>query len=187
MAERLHALTALGHTAPERIEIGPYRIVERFDVALASVATRKGREADMATAATGARVPLPDPARWAAGDPYSAFWVAPQMWFIEAPLATHDDIVAHLKPAFGDAASISEQTDAWVRLDLSGHGLPTLMERLCNVDLAQVPDGYATRTVIEHLGCYLIRKSAEELVLYGARSSAGSLLHALETAARSVL
>lgn len=187
MAEPLQALSALGHTTPETIEIGPWRIVERCNVALASIATRRGREADVATAARTARVPLPDPARWAPGQPFSAFWVAPQMWLVEAPFATHEDIVAQLKPLFGDAASISEQTDAWLRLDLSGQGLPALMERLCTVDLAQVPDGCATRTVIEHLGCYLIRKGAGEITLYGARSSARSLLHALETAARSVL
>ena len=187
MAEPLHALTALGHAAPETVEIGACRIVERCDVALASFAIRKGREADVAKAAKAAGVPLPDPARWEAGEPFSALWVGPQTWLVEAPFATHQDIVAHLKPAFGDAASISEQTDAWVRLDLAGAGLAALMERLSNVDLAQVPDGYATRTVIEHLGCYLIRKGAGEITLYGARSSARSLLHAIETAARSVL
>ena len=187
MVDLLHSLTALGHAAPETVEIGPYRIVERSDVALASVATRKGRAADVATAAKALSVPLPDPARWVDGTPFAGFWVAPEMWFVEAPFASHEDIVAHLKPAFGDAASVTEQTDAWVRFDLSGAGLPALLERLSNVDLAHVPDGYATRTVIEHLGCYLIKRNAGEVTLYGARSSAGSLLHALETAARSVL
>jgi sarcosine oxidase subunit gamma len=43
--------------------------------------------------------------------------------------------------------------------------------------------GSATRTVIEHLGCYLIRRSAGEATLYGPRSSARSLLHALDVAA----
>lgn len=187
MVEPLHSLTALGHPAPETVEIGPYRIVERCDVALASVATRKGRAADVFAAAKSLKLPLPDPARWADGVPYAAFWVAPEMWFVEAPFASHEDIVAHLKPAFGDAASMTEQTDAWVRFDLSGAGLPSLLERLSNVDLMHVPDGHATRTVIEHLGCYLIKHGQDKVTLYGARSSARSLLHALETAARSLL
>ncbi len=187
MVEALHTLTALGHKTPQLVEIGPYRIVERFDVALASIATRKGREADVAKAAVAAKIPLPDPARWVGAEPWSAFWVAPAMWFVEAPFATHEDILSHLKHAFGDAASISEQTDAWVRYDLSGQALPTLLERLSNVDLVQVPDGFATRTLIEHLGCYLIKKSGTEISLYGGRSSAINLLHALEIAARSVL
>jgi sarcosine oxidase, subunit gamma len=187
VAEHLHALTALGHSAPETAEIGPYRMVERVDVALASLACRRGREADVAAAARAAGVPLPDPARWVAGEPYAAFWVAPGMWFVEAPFASHEDIVAHLKPAFGDAASVTEQTDAWVRFDVSGAGLPALMERLSNVDLDRAPDGFATRTVIEHLGCYLIRRGADEITLYGPRSAAHSLLHALKVAATSVI
>ena len=184
MADTLHALTALGHEAPQTHQIGPYRIAERFDVALASLACRRGRGADVAKAAG---VPLPDPARYAAGSPYSAFWVAPEMWFIEAPFATHEDIVAAVKPAFGDAASVTEQTDAWVRFDLSAADLGPLMERLCNVDFARAPDGFATRTVIEHIGCYLIRHGAGEVTLYGARSSAKSLLHCLEVTAASVV
>lgn len=187
MADTLHALTALGHDAPQTHQVGPYRIVERFDVALASVAIRKGRAADVAAAAKAAGVPLPEAARYAAGSPYSAFWVAPEMWFVEAPFDSHEDIVAAVKPVFGDAASVTEQTDAWVRFDLSAPDLGPLMARLCNVDFGKAPDGFATRTVIEHIGCYLIRHGVGEVTLYGARSSAKSLLHCLEVTAASVL
>ncbi len=137
----------------------------------------------MRAAAGTAGVPLPDPARAQPGDPFGAFWVAPGMWFVEAPFATHEDIVAALKPAFGTCASITEQTDAWVRFDLGSTGLASWLERLSNVDWTAAPDGFATRTVIDHLGCYLIRRSAGEATLYGPRSSARSLLHALDTAA----
>lgn len=186
MAEPLHALTALGHATPHVHDVGPYRIAERFDIALASLAVRKGRDADVATAAQAIGLKLPAPARHAPGSPFGAFWVAPGMWFVEAPFSTHEDIVAHLKPAFGVAASITEQTDAWVRFDLSAPDLAPLLERLCNVDFPRVPDGYATRTVIEHLGCYLVRLKAGQAALYGPRSSARSLLHALETAVQAV-
>lgn len=187
MADALHALTALGQPAPQIRQVGPYRIEERFDVALASVAARKGRAADVAKAAQGAGIPLPEPARFAAGNPWSAFWVAPDMWFVEAPFASHEDIVALVKPVFGDAASITEQTDAWVRFDISAPDLAPLVERLCNVDFARAADGFATRTVIEHIGCYMIRHGSGTVTIYGARSSAQSLLHCLEATAASVL
>lgn len=186
MAETLDALTALGHAEPRTATIGTCRIAERFDVALASLAVRKGRDKDVADAAAAAKVPLPGPARAEAGTPYAAFWIAPGMWMVEAPFATHEDIVAHLKPSFGDAASITEQTDAWVRFDLSAPDLAPLMERLSNVDFAMAPTGFASRTSIEHVGCYLIRRGAGDVTLYGPRSSARSLLHALEVAAASV-
>ncbi|MEZ5799158.1 MAG: sarcosine oxidase subunit gamma [Paracoccaceae bacterium] len=186
MAEPLHMLTALGHAEPETRAIGSCRIVERFDVALASVAIRRGKGAAFEKAAKAAGIPLPAAARAETGTPYGAFWVAPEMWMVEAPFASHEDIVALLKPAFAEAASITEQTDAWVRFDLSAPDLRPLMEKLSNLDFAAAPDGMASRTVIEHIGCYLIRRSADEVTIYGARSSAASLLHCLEVTAASL-
>lgn len=179
-AHRLQPLPALGHAADA---VGPVTIAESTDWALASVAARRGREADLrARAAIG--LPLPGPGQHATGTPFSAFWVSPEMWLVEAPHASHEDIVAHLKPHLGDAASLTEQTDAWVRLDLAGP-LQPLLERLCNLDLARFPPGSATRTIIEHLGVYAIRRSEDHMTLLGPRSSAGSLHHALLAAARS--
>jgi sarcosine oxidase, subunit gamma len=181
----LHALTALGAREAAVITVGPLTITERFDVALASVAARRGRMADLAKAAKAAGLPLPDPAMWQASDPYSAFWTAPEMWLVEAPFASHELIESLLKAALGDAASVTEQTDAWVALDLAAPDLATVLERLCNVDFPAVDAGYATRTMIEHLGCYLIKRDTGAARLYGPRSSAKSLLHALEAAAHS--
>lgn len=187
MADEWQALTALGQDAAQVIEIGPYRIAERFDVALASVAVGRGRDAAFQVAAKAAGVPLPGHSTHEAGEVFSAFWTTPEMWFVEADFRTHEDIVAALKPSFGEAASITEQTDAWVRFDVSGTDLPALLERLTNLDFTCLPDGFASLTVIEHLGVYLVKHGAQTVTLYGPRSSAGSLLHALEVTARSVI
>lgn len=185
MAEMLKAMTALGAHAPATVTVGPLTVTERFDVALASVAARRGRMADLEAAAKAAGLPLPEPARHLAGTPYSTFWVAPEMWFVEADMASHELIATMLKDALGDAASVTEQTDAWVCLDLAAPDLAPLLERLCNVDFPGVPDGHATRTMLEHLGCYLIKHGPGAARLYGPRSSAASLLHAIEVAAVS--
>lgn len=182
----LKPLTALGHDTPKTIEIGGHRIVERFDVALASLATRRGREKDVAKTAKAAKLVLPEPARFSSTSSFGAFWLSPQQWMIEAPLSTHEDLSTHLKNIFSDAASITEQTDAWVRFDVSAPTLQPLFERLCNVDLPETPMNYAGRTVIEHIGCYLIKRGKGEVTLYGPRSMAASLLHALENTARSI-
>ena len=182
----LQPLTALGRREATTVTHGPLTISERTDVALASIAARKGRMADLAKAAQTEGVPLPGPAAHQEGSPYSTFWVAPEMWFVEAAYATHELIADLLKSALGDAASITEQTDAWVAFDLTADDLTPLLERLCNVDYATRPAGYATRTVMEHLGVYLIKHGPGAARLYGPRSSAESLLHALETAAHSV-
>jgi sarcosine oxidase subunit gamma len=178
-------MTALGAREAAVVTVGPLKITERTDVALASVAARRGRLADLAKAAKAAGVPLPEPARHLGGEPFSAFWVAPEMWFVEAPFATHEHIAEALKSAFGDAASVTEQTDAWVTFDLAAPDLSPVLERLCNVDFSAAPLGHSTRTVIEHLGCYLIKHGVGAVRLYGPRSSAQSLLHALEVTAVS--
>ena len=207
----LEPLTPLGHASPQTTTIGPFTITERTDTALASLAIRRDRAADVTAAAAAAGIPLPPPGRHQT-QTLAAFWLAPDMWMIEAPFGLHEDIRAHLLAIFHDAASITEQTDAWVRLDLSAAtlpaahptdtdlpaatptaahptdtDLPALMERLCNTDLRAATDGHATRTVIDHLGCYVIRRSAQTLTLYGPRSSAETLHHALTVAARSLL
>lgn len=183
----LKAMTALGAQGAAVVELGPLRISERTDIAVASLAARKGRMADLAAKAQAAGLPLPGPAQSVAGSPYSAFWTAPEMWFVEAPYATHELIADMLRAALGDGASITEQTDAWVIFDLAALDLAPVLERLCNVDFRTVPDGYATRTMMEHLGVYLIKHGPGSVRLYGPRSSAESLLHAIETAAHSVL
>ncbi|MFM7333406.1 MAG: sarcosine oxidase subunit gamma [Tabrizicola sp.] len=181
----LQPFTALGKREATTVTLQALTIAERTDVALASLAARKGRMADLAKAAEKAGVPLPGPASHHHGTPYSAFWVAPDMWFVEAPFATHELIADELKSLFKDAGSITEQTDAWVAFDLDAEDLAPLLERLCNVDWPARPTGYATRTVMEHLGVYLIKHGPGAARLYGPRSSAESLLHALETAAHS--
>jgi sarcosine oxidase, subunit gamma len=185
--QSLKSLTALGHGMPVVVEIGPYRIEERVDVALASLAIRRDCQKQVLKTAKSAKLPLADPARATRSAIFSSFWLSPEMWMVEAPFATHEDITFHLKTIFGDTASITEQTDAWVRFDVSAPNLQVLFERLCNVDVASASVGFAARTVIDHLGCYLIKRSGTEITLYGPRSSAASLLHMLDVTAHSVV
>ena len=182
----LMALTALGKREATTVTHGPLTIAERTDDAVASVAARKGRMTDLTKAAKAAGVPLPGPATYQPGTPFSAFWTATEMWFVEAPFATHEPVADLLKSALGDAASITEQTDAWVVFDLAAPDLAPLLERLCNVDFLKAKTGYATRTMMEHLGIYLIKHGSGKARIYGPRSSAESLLHAIETAAHAV-
>ena len=184
LVHRLKPLSALGSAFAASDTVGPVTIAESMDFALASLAIRRGRQAEVAELAAGAGLPLPGPGQAASQGAWGAFWVGPEMWMVEAPFGTHEDIVAHLKPIFGEAASITEQTDAWARFEVTGR-LQPLFERLCNLDLGRFKPGSATRTVIEHLGTYAIRQAPDRLTLLGPRSAADSLHHALVTAARS--
>lgn len=183
----LKPLTPLGHDAPEIVTIGPVTITETVTTALASLASRLGREAEVATTAQTAGIPLPGPGKAAFNAPYGSFWLGPEQWMVLAPYASHEDITAHLKPLFSDVASITEQTDAWVQFDLTGENLFSLFELLCPLDTRSMAANSATRTVIEHLGTYVLCRAKDHFTIFGPRSSAASLHHALITAARSAL
>lgn len=185
----LVAITALGGTEPRVDRVGPVTLSENPGWALASVAARLGQEKPCVAGlkkTLGAAVPGPGEA--VSGDVLSAFWTGPDQWMIEAPHDSHEDLAAQLKTALGAAASVTEQTDGWCRFDMAGDGVVAVFERLCNVNVATMPSATATRTAIEHLGCFLIcRDAARHLSVIGPRSSAGSLHHALMTAMRSAL
>lgn len=192
----LAALTALGGTAPKVETIGAVTLTEMPDVALASLAARLGGKAAMADAAMaylGASLPGPGTAAIGAtvGNPFTVWWSGVEQWMVEAPYASHELLADHLKAAVGAAGSVTEQSDGWVRFDLStsgaGPGIPAILERLCPVDAHAMTAGATTRTVVEHLGCFILCREAGHLFsIYGPRASAGSLHHALVTAATSV-
>jgi sarcosine oxidase subunit gamma len=185
----LSPLTALGGATVRRDKIGDLTIAETAQIALASVAARAGQDdacaavlADLVDNKTGIA-----PGRMIVGTPYSALWMTPGQWMLSAPFETHEDIAADLKTRFGAQASITEQTDAWVCFDITGPTITTLLERLCPLPANRLTAGDASRTTIEHIGCFVLcRKAGSDLRILGPRSSAESLHHALCAAARSI-
>lgn len=182
----LTPLTPLGGTAPCVDTIGPVTVTEVIDVALASVAARLGSEdATHATLADIIGEAAPAPSRHGGGT-LSAFWTGPDQWMVEAPFDTHEELARTLTEKFGNTtASITEQTDAWCRFDLTGDDLPRALELLCNADTESWTGGEVQRCTLEHLGCFVLCRNPAHFSVIGPRSSAGSLHHALETACRS--
>lgn len=182
----LKPLNALAGAAPVRVAIGTVDIAERPEVALASLACRRGQAPAVVAAALAIGLSLPGPGKASAGVPFSALWLGPEQWLVMADNTTHEDIATILAAAFGQSASITEQTGGWLCLDLRGPDLPRLFEILCPLDTRAMQPGSGTRTVIEHLGCYVICLAPDQFWLFGPRSSALSLHHALVTAARAI-
>nr|WP_282563230.1 sarcosine oxidase subunit gamma [Gymnodinialimonas phycosphaerae] len=167
--------------------IGTTTLTERPDIALASVAARMGQEEACRAHLAEVIGAVPAPGKVQLHDPEAGFWMSPDSWMIGAPFATHEDLADQLKQRFGDTASVTEQTDAWVVFDLRGAGMEDVMERLCAIDIRTMQTGDGTRTVIDHLGCFLLRRDPSDWVrILGPRSAAGSLHHALVTAMHSV-
>ena len=184
----LIALCALGGDQPVAHRIGGVTIAENPALAMASLSTRQGHDAGLAAAAERLfGFTLPGPGGMATGQPWSAFWTGPGQWMVTAPFGSHEDIVAIVKPAVGDTASVTEQTDGWVRFELQGPATVPMLQRLCNADVEAMQAGQATRCQIEHLGTFLLCHEARQAFsVITLRSGAASLLHALETAAGAV-
>jgi len=182
----LTPLTPLGRRDPLVERIGALTIAEVTATAIASVASRRGRLEDVEKAAAGISLVLPGPGRMSQGDPWSAMWSGPGQWLVMAPFDEHEDVVAELEAVFAGAASITEQSDAFARFDLTGAEPAAVLERLCPLDVRSMKADDAGRSVVEHVGCHLLCVAPDHFAVLAPRSFAASLRHALANAARSV-
>ena len=186
---RLSPLNALGALSPQTERYKGVTCREIPDVALASVAARKGFEQQTRTVISDFIGTAPPPVEGFAGTAIVAFWTGANQWMVEAPYSSHELLADLLKGQAGDCASITEQSDAWVRFDLEGDegNLLRVMELLCNLDPRQMKSGVAVRTAIHHLGTFVLSDLPCSLRIYGSRPSAHSLYHALTTALHAAL
>lgn len=183
----LKTVTALGGTTPRVDTFARVTIAENDGVALASVAARMGHEKTCHAALEKLLGAVPALGRAVLHDPEAGFWMGPDQWMLGAPRATHELLADQLTALLGKAASVTEQTGAWVVFDITGPGMADLSERLCNVPIRRMQAGDVQRTVIHHMGCFVIRRQAEDHIrILGPRASAGSLHHALVEAAQSI-
>lgn len=175
----LKPLCALGAPDPRSVQLGQLSFRERPQMGLASLALRRE------TARPS--LDLPGPGRWQVGDPFNVFWTGPDQWMVEAPGQGDTDITAQLQ-ALAPGASVTEQTDGWVLISVTSSTgaapIEALLERAVNLDPARLAPGGAVRTVFEHMGVFVIRRAEGELGIWGMRSAAESLWHALTTMAR---
>ena len=99
-----------------------------------------------------------------------------------------DDPEKDLSKIIGNAAYITDQTDAWVVLEISGVTSRTALERICQVDLD--PNIFKlnamARTTMEHMATIIIRTDVDTFLLMSASSSAKSFLHAVELSAQHI-
>ena len=182
-----HALTPLGGSESRVTRHKDMVLSEFTDQSLASVAARLGKE-DSASKLVSEfiKAPAPSPGTFA-GEATSAFWMGPDQWMVSAPHDAYPDLAAYLLALTKEPVSVTEQTDGWCRFDLSGEDIVAVCEILCAVDLRKGQVGDATRTTIDHLGCFIIRRAKDTVSMIGPRSSATSLHHAIVTAMHSAL
>ncbi|WP_343079114.1 sarcosine oxidase subunit gamma [Ostreiculturibacter nitratireducens] len=109
-------------------------------------------------------------------------WTAPDQTMLLS-LPGFDAPVSETGSAIGGAAYLTDQSDAWAALRLSGERIGEVLERMAPVDTAPASfgPGRIARTVIEHMGVILVRDENGDILMLCARSSARSFLHAVMT------
>lgn len=177
----LTPLTALGGATARIVTHGTLTLEENTGLALASLALRRdGKE----PAPFGLR--LPGPGRWVGNDNAAALWTGPGQWLLEGPGRAEIDFAAEVAAAC-PGCSVTEQTDGFAAFEVrSAAGeapILALMAKLVNLDPSRFGPGTATRTGLEHMSVFVIRRAADRLAVIGMRSAAATLWHALETSA----
>ncbi len=165
--------------------IGDVRLRER-DLALVSLAIPLGGEAAATKAIKAAcKLDLPEVGHSKASKTRRLIRMSPDqaMLVFEDPAPLTERAV---QKALKGACYTTNQTDAWVILEISGPGTRAALERICPLDLddAAFPIDKATRTMMEHLGVLIARTGDDTFLLMSASSSARSFLHAVETSVR---
>ena len=102
---------------------------------------------------------------------------------IPDPVATASDILGKIT---SNQLAMTDQSDAWVILELTGPLIHDTLERICLIDCSSLamPIGNTARTIIEHLGTIISRRPDDIhgnpcFWLMSARSSAASFLNAI--------
>lgn len=176
----LTPITAFGAQTPLHVTFGGVTLTEEFDLGLASLALRKGQEAP-----TVFGMPLPAVGKLAQSGGISAFWSAPDQWMIMGAGNGNSDFANMVQTEVPDA-SVTEQTDGFATVTVEAEIalLERMLSKLVNLPTATIAPGCATRTGLHHMTVFLVRPSETALHVLVPRSYAGSLWHALETAAR---
>ncbi len=177
----LSPITALGASLPRSQIHGALHLVENAGLALASVALRHG-----AAQPVPFGLALPEAGAWATSGAYAALWTGPGQWLIEGEGLAETDFAAAVLAAC-PGCSVTEQTDGFVAFEvISDAGeapILALMAKLVNIAPDRLRANMGTRTGLEHMSVFVIRRAPERLAVVGLRSAAATIWHALDTAA----
>jgi sarcosine oxidase subunit gamma len=186
-ASVLKSVSPLGEYSAE---FNTVTIAEVTGLSLISIAVPNGGQAALKSALKKQlKMELPEPGHVSISKPDNSMliWTAPDQ-FLLAFDAEDGEPVKSAKSVLGAVAYLTDQSDAWVKLEISGSRRLEALERICPINLH--PDifqvGKAARTMMEHLGVLIIRDTTDSFLLLSARSTAKSFLHAVETSAKNI-
>ncbi|TDT75076.1 sarcosine oxidase subunit gamma [Litoreibacter halocynthiae] len=154
------------------VTIGTMTLTELPLRKMHSIAPFKGAEVSAALKkATG--VSLPDTGRATAKDDVEILWTARGQYFL----------IGATPPKL--PAAITDQSDAWCSVVLSGESAPQVMARVCPLDLGQMGEGDVARSLVGHMTAIIVKR-ADGFEIMVFRAFAKTLTHELREVMVSV-
>ena len=91
-------------------------------------------------------------------------------------------------PDLAGLAAVTDQTDGWAWVTLSGPDALEVLARLTPLDLrsAAFPVGRSARTLLSHIGVLMVRVAPDAVQIAAFRSMAQTLVHEIGAAMRAV-
>lgn len=185
----LQPRTALAAPEPLALHWPEFSVHEVRGLSLTSIAPHRGCGAALATALQeepGLGIPNPGKSETAAA--VRCYWMGPEQYFLERQSGTGAACASELAARLQGVAAVTDQSDAWLTLELVGRQSRAVLEKLCTIDLhpGVFTVGSVARTQMEHHGVVIaLLDPTPRFRLLTARSSARTFEHALRTAALS--
>jgi heterotetrameric sarcosine oxidase gamma subunit len=167
------------------------RIAETPGFALVSIATNPANKSTLAVSVKKAfGLALPDGGTSASKGAYTLISSAADQWLLRFAHSDGTDPSVLVRTKLGTGPAVTDQSDNWVQVEVSGPRATETLERICPLDLNEqvFTKGRVGRTSMEHLGT-IICKQADDgtFLLMSASSSAQSFLHAIQVSAKNTL
>lgn len=175
MADILHAQSPFSGRLP--VTAGPFKAVEMTPGAVMSVAPYRGQQAAVTKALSHHGLRFPDAGEAVEAAHAAALWTGLDECFVisDAPLPLNLD----------GLAAVTDQTDGWGWLRLTGAGWQEVMARLCPVDPALMVPGRALRSEVGHMMA-IVYGVTDGVIVGVMRSFAGTMAHDISVALTSV-
>ncbi|WP_372609656.1 sarcosine oxidase subunit gamma [Aquicoccus sp.] len=162
------------------LSIGTVTASEEPSCALTSIAPYRGQDGALSDALKKAHgMAWPKPGRMTGKAGARALWFGQGQALLVGP-APDAELARN--------AALTDQSDAWAMVRLSGAGAQDVLARLTPLDLRRgsFKRGHTARTEIAHMMGSLTRLGEEAFLILVFRSMAATLAHDLETAMQSV-
>lgn len=164
----------------EPLTIGAVSLSEVDLGVLTSVAPFKGQSDALSAALKEAHgMAWPSPNRATGKAEARAIWFGRDMALLAGPVPN---------PALAQYAALTDQSDAWTCLQLSGASAEDILARLVPVDVrgSAFKRGHTVRSQVQHLNGSITRTGPETFLIMVFRSMAKTLLHDVQRAMESV-